>query len=282
MNGANPTNQLDSTCWPIPTVPGTEFASHRAAVEVQQQMSQAEKQFTTCIVAQDLAEPRVTRVLQRGEYNLPTGDPLKPGVLAVMGGLPDEAPQNRLGLARWLTSSDHPLVARVLINRVWQRTFGEGLVRTPEDFGLQGEQPTHPQLLDWLAVELQDSGWDLKHMLKLMVTSRTFRQRSELRDDIDDPQNRWRARGPRHRMDAEVIARHRPCGPVDCWTRKWAARESSHINRAACGWRLRIPPATRKSMSATPALCSTDGACTFTGSATSPHPMMTLFDAPDR
>ena len=90
-------------------------------------------------------------------------------------------------------------MARVLVNRIWQRVFGDGLVRTPEDFGLQGEQPTHPELLDWLAVELQDSGWDLKHMLRLMVTSRTFRQSSARRAGLDDPENRLLARGPGHR-----------------------------------------------------------------------------------
>ena len=90
--------------------------------------------------------------------------------------LPADTEHPRTQLARWLTAPEHPLVARVLINRIWQRTFGAGLVRTPENFGLQGEQPTHPDLLDWLAVELQDSGWNMKHMLRLMVTSRTFRQ----------------------------------------------------------------------------------------------------------
>ena len=103
---------------------------------------------------------------------------------------------NRLGLAKWLTSRDQPVVARVLVNRIWQRVFGEGLVRTPEDFGLQGEQPTHPELLDWLAVELQDSNWDLKHMLRLMVRSETFRQSSALRPALNDPENKLFARGP--------------------------------------------------------------------------------------
>jgi len=122
-----------------------------------------------------------------------------------MGAFPKDAPRNRLGLAKWLTSREHPLVSRVLINRVWQRAFGYGLVRTPEDFGLQGQQPTHPQLLDWLAVELQDSDWDLKHMLRLMVLSDTFQQSSAWRSDIQDPENRLFSRGPGFRLDAEVI-----------------------------------------------------------------------------
>ena len=137
-------------------------------------------------MARDLPKPRITKVLERGEYNRPQGDVLKPGILTVMGAFPEGAPRNRLGLARWLTSRAHPLTARVLVNRIWQRTFGYGLVRTPEDFGLQGQQPTHPQLLDWLAVELHDSGWDLKHMLRLMVISRTFRQSSAWREGMED------------------------------------------------------------------------------------------------
>ena len=149
---------------------------HPMAKELSQRITVAEKDFTTTLVAQDLSQPRVTKVLRRGEYNNPVGEPVEPGGLSVMGGLPGNAPKNRMGLARWLTSRDHPLVARVLVNRIWQRVFGYGLVRTPEDFGVQGQHPTHPQLLDWLAVELQDSGWDLKHMLRLMVQTRTFQQ----------------------------------------------------------------------------------------------------------
>ena len=122
-----------------------------------------------------------------------------------MGTMPPKAPANRLGLAQWLTDREHPLVARVLVNHLWQRTFGHGIVRTPADFGLQGEHPTHPELLDWLAVELHDRDWNLKAMLKLLVTSRTFRQSSAFRADIKDPENRLWSRGPSHRIDAEVL-----------------------------------------------------------------------------
>ncbi|MCA9210858.1 MAG: DUF1549 domain-containing protein, partial [Planctomycetales bacterium] len=111
----------------------------------------ARQSFTTTLVARELPNPRPTRLLRRGEYDLPVGDPVSPGVPAAIGGWPQDAPQNRLGLASWLTSAENPLVTRVLINSLWQRTFGHGLVRTPEDFGLQGDQPTHPELLDWLA-----------------------------------------------------------------------------------------------------------------------------------
>ena len=118
---------------------------------------------------------------------------------------PEDAPRNRRCLSRWLTSREQPVVSRVLVNRIWQRVFGAGLVRTPEDFGLQGQQPTHPELLDWLAVELHDSGWDLKHMLRLMVNSQTFRQGSALREGVNDPENKLWARGPHYRRDAEVL-----------------------------------------------------------------------------
>ncbi len=110
-------------------------------------------------------------------------------------------------MARWLTSPDHPLTARVLVNHLWQICFGQGLVRTPEDFGLQGEQPTHPELLDWLAVECVESGWDVKHLLKLIVTSATYRQSSHVNETLlnRDPENRLLARGARFRLPAWML-----------------------------------------------------------------------------
>ncbi len=244
-------------------------------------LAEAEKRFTTTLVARDLPNPRVTRILRRGEYDQPIGDPLEPGVLTVMGAFPADAPRNRLGLARWLTAREHPLVARVLVNQIWQRTFGEGLVRTPEDFGLQGEQPTHPELLDWLAVELHDSDWDLKHMLRLMVTSRTFRQSSARRPDVDDPENRLLARGPSYRLDAEVI-------------RDQALWASGLLAPAMGGegvkpyqpeglWKALAHPASN-----TKQYERDQGEKLYHRSLyvywkrTSPHPMMTLFDAPSR
>ena len=104
-----------------------------------------------------------------------------------------------------MTDRRNPLTARVAVNRLWQQMFGVGIVKTAEDFGSQGEVPSHPRLLDWLAVELQDSQWDLKHMLRLMVNTRTFRQNSAWRDDLDDPENRLLARGGSYRLDAEVM-----------------------------------------------------------------------------
>ncbi len=125
--------------------------------------------------------------------------------------LPKEAPKNRLGLARWLVGRTHPLTARVIVNRYWQHCFGTGLVKTAEDFGTQGEWPSHPDLLDWLAVEFMESGWDVKHFHRLIVTSATYRQTAKLSPTgmtrllAIDPENRLLAHGPRFRLDAEVV-----------------------------------------------------------------------------
>ena len=260
------------------------FASqpcHPRAVELVKRIVEIETSFTTTLVASELAEPRTTRLLARGEYDMPVGDPLEPGALSVLGALPPESPKNRLGLAHWLTSREHPLVARVLVNRIWQRTFGEGLVRTPEDFGLQGEQPTHPELLDWLAVELHDSGWDLKHMLRLMVMTRAFRQSSALRRDVDDPENRFLARGPRYRMDAEVIR------DVALWA---SGLLDPHMGSEGVKpyqpkglWSALMHPASN-----TKSYARDNGQKLYRRSLyvywkrTCPHPMLTLFDAPSR
>jgi hypothetical protein len=260
---------------------GSRFKLTEKAANLQSQINKSEAAFTTTLVAQDLAKPRATHVLKRGEYNLPDGAPLQPGILKVMGAFPEEAPRNRLGLAQWLTSREHPLTSRVLINRVWQRVFGEGLVRTPEDFGLQGQQPTHPELLDWLAVELQDSRWNLKHMLKLMVTSRAFRQSSAWRDDVSDPENLLFTRGAGYRLDAEVLR------DIGLWA-------SGLLDPAMGGegvkpyqpggmWKALAHPASN-----TKNYVADKGQLLYRRSLyvywkrTSPHPMMTLFDAPDR
>lgn len=253
----------------------------QAAADIANRLAEAEKTFTTTLVAEDLPQPRTTHVLNRGEYDLPTGDPLEPGVIAVMGAWPEGAPRNRLGLAQWLTAREHPIVSRVLINRVWQQTFGEGLVRTPEEFGLQGRHPTHPRLLDWLAVELQDSGWDLQHMLRLLVTSRTFRQQSASRKEVDDPENRLLARGPRHRLDAEVLR------DVGLWASGLLdprmGGEGVKPYQPGGLWEALMHPASN-----TKSYVQDEGSRLYRRSLyvywkrTSPHPMMTLFDAPSR
>src|SRR5207237_2264923 len=132
---------------------------------------------------------------------------VEPGVPQALPPFPADLPRNRLGFARWLVSPEHPLTARVVMNRQWQALFGRGLVRTTEDLGLQGELPTHPELLDWLAREFVKKGWSLKKMHRLIVTSATYRQSSRLTPELlkRDPDNRLLARGPRVRLEAEMI-----------------------------------------------------------------------------
>jgi hypothetical protein len=129
------------------------------------------------------------------------------GVPAAFPPLPEGAPLDRLTLARWLVSPENPLTARVTVNRLWEKLFGVGLVRSSEEFGSQGERPSHPELLDWLAVEFVESGWDVRHMLKLMVMSAAYRQSSFVSQELAgrDPENRLLARGPRFRLTAEMV-----------------------------------------------------------------------------
>ena len=147
---------------------------------------------------------RRTKILLRGDYTNP-GEDVFPAVPELLGGWKSEYPKNRLGLARWLTSADHPQLARVTVNRYWQMFFGVGLVKTTEDFGSQGESPSHPKLLDSLALDLIESGWNLRFVLKKIVLSATYRQSSIERADIHDPGNRLLSRGPRFRLSAEAI-----------------------------------------------------------------------------
>jgi hypothetical protein len=129
------------------------------------------------------------------------------GVPAILPPIPAGSPTNRLGLARWLVDPSHPLTARVTVNRFWQQSFGVGLVKTAEDFGVQGEYPSHPQLLDWLATELISTGWNVKKLQRLIVTSAAYRQTSKATAQLRarDPENRLLARGPRFRLDAEAV-----------------------------------------------------------------------------
>jgi mono/diheme cytochrome c family protein len=160
---------------------------------------------TTLVMAErPAANRRITHIHHRGEFLQPT-DPVEPGTLSFLHPLTGE--RNRLGFARWLVDPRNPLVARVTINRYWAAIFGKGLVRTADDFGYQGEPPSHPELLDWLAVEFVESRWSLKHMLKLIVTSSTYQQSSALTPQLleRDRDNRLLARGPRFRLDAELI-----------------------------------------------------------------------------
>jgi mono/diheme cytochrome c family protein len=145
-------------------------------------------------------------ILFRGMYDQPR-DKVMADVPEVLGGLGNKFPKNRLGLAEWLLQKENPLFARVAVNRYWQEVFGTGLVKTADDFGSQGEPPSHPELLDWLAVEFRESGWDVGHMMRLMVTSATYRQQAVASEEKMrvDPDNRLLARGPRFRMDGEMV-----------------------------------------------------------------------------
>ncbi len=160
----------------------------------------------TTMVMQEISKPRETFVLIRGSHNV-KGERVTPGVPAVLHPMARGLPPDRLGLARWLVDPGNPMVGRVLMNRIWAQYFGRGIVETSEDFGVQGEPPSHPELLAWLAKELVRQGWSLKAMHRLIVTSATYRQSSRVTPDRleRDPFNRLFSRGPRFRMEAEMV-----------------------------------------------------------------------------
>ena len=160
----------------------------------------------TVMVMKERIRRRQSYVLDRGAYDART-DPVEPGVPAAMDSDLEASVTDRLGLAQWLVDRSNPLTARVTVNRLWQKLFGAGLVRTPEDFGAQGDRPTHPRLLDWLAAEFMESGWDVKALLRTVVTSATYRQSSRQTPELKrrDPENIFLARAPRFRLPAQVI-----------------------------------------------------------------------------
>lgn len=182
-----------STAWKELTAARQRERDHQAAIPI-------------VMVTTALENPRDTFILDRGQYDKP-GDKVTASVPAALPPLPADAPANRLALAQWLVHPEHPLTARVTVNRLWQHFFGEGLVRTVNDFGSQGELPTHPELLDLLATEFVRSGWDVKAMCRWIVTSATYRQSAARSPEIEarDPTNRLLARGPRFRLPAEII-----------------------------------------------------------------------------
>ncbi len=179
---------------------------HAELKEVKKRKQALDKAILSTMVMTELGKPRDTFVLARGDYHNKT-EKVTPGVPAILPPLPKDEKVNRLTLAKWLVDPGHPLTSRVAVNRFWQMCFGHGIVKTVEDFGVQGEPPIHPELLDWLATEFIRMGWDVKAMQKLIVTSAAYRQSSretpELREK--DPENRLLARGPRHRLPAEII-----------------------------------------------------------------------------
>ena len=188
--------------------------------DLKRQKSEVDKSILNVMVMMELGKPRDTFVLARGDYRN-KGEKVSAGVPAVLPPLPvqnrdsngadSSKSPNRLTLAKWLMDANHPLTARVAVNRYWQMLFGYGLVKTVEDFGVQGERPIQAELLDWLAVEFKDGGslqaWDVKALIKLIVTSATYRQSSKATPQLieKDPENRLLARGPRHRLQAELV-----------------------------------------------------------------------------
>lgn len=173
---------------------------------IQHDRDEFDKKITATMVSKELEKPRPSWVLIRGQYDK-HGEPVGPGVPAILPPLPQSEVTNRLTFAKWLVEPKHPLTARVNVNRIWQQFFGVGIVKTAEDFGTKGEWPSHPELLDWLATEFMQSGWDVKHMVKLMVTSAAYRQDSRVTPQLldIDPENRLVSRGPRFRLDAEEL-----------------------------------------------------------------------------
>jgi hypothetical protein len=160
----------------------------------------------TQLVLRPRSQPRETHLLKRGNFLKP-GDKVEPGVPSFLNPPPASEPLDRLTLARWLVDRNAPTTARAAVNRIWQAYFGVGLVDTPEDFGRQGDAPSHPNLLDWLAVEFMDNGWSMKHLHRLIVTSATYRQSSVAKPEMQerDPYNRLLARGTRLRIDGESV-----------------------------------------------------------------------------
>jgi len=186
-------------------VPELKVVRDQLALSRKQEQS-LKQDIPTTLVMKERDQPRETHVLARGNFLNP-GDQVMPAVPAILPPLPAGEPANRLTLARWLVSPENPLTARVTINRVWEQYFGHGLVETVEDFGTQGERPTHPELLDWLATEFVRQGWSFKAMHRLIVTSATYRQSSRATPALieRDPYNRLLARGPRFRVPAETV-----------------------------------------------------------------------------
>jgi hypothetical protein len=233
-------------------------------------------------VMEELAEPRSAYVLARGRYDAPKTEATRAARVtpAALPPFPAGAPRNRLGLAQWLTDPQHPLTARVAVNRYWQMIFGRGIVATTENFGVQGAAPTHPELLDWLARDFINSGWDTKALLKQMVLSATYLQDTKFRPDLrdKDPENLLLARGPSQRLPAEMI-------------RDTALAASGLLQDEPGG-----PPVSpylpgdlwRESNTMSPAYHQSVGEALYRRSLytvwkrTSPMPDMTVFDAPSR
>jgi len=228
------------------------------------------------MVMKEMEKPRETYLLERGQYDV-YGERVYPNTPERIFSYPDSLPKNRLGLAEWVTSTKNPLTARVAVNRYWQNMFGTGIVRTVEDFGNQGELPSHPALLDWLAIEFMKSGWDVKALHKLMAMSNTYQQSSKTSDELlaRDKKNRLLARGPAKRLTGEMLRNNalvasglmnakiggpsvKPYQPEGLWKINGAAYEEDKGDKLY-----------RKSMYTV-------------WKRTVPHPTIAMFDAPER
>lgn len=185
---------------------GPAREAYRTLVAAETKLDQFVRTLPTTMVMQENPTIKETHIRKRGVYDS-LGEKVSRDVPEILPPFPKDLPRSRLGLARWIVSPDNPLTARVTVNRYWQKYFGTGLVKTSEDFGVQGEKPSHPGLLDWLATEFIRSGWDVKHLQKLIVTSATYRQQSKLTPKLleVDPHNQFLARGPRQRLPAHII-----------------------------------------------------------------------------
>jgi hypothetical protein len=184
----------------------TRWASAMKAIDVlRTEEEKIQQQIPHVMIMRD-EKKRETHILKRGNYETP-GDIVPPAVPASLPPLPVGTKADRMALAKWLVSPEHPLMSRVTVNRLWQQFFGRGIGMTPDDFGLQGALPSHPELLDWLAVEFRESGWDLQHMIRLIVGSKTYRQSAVVTPAMlaKDPENVLLARGPRHRLDSRFL-----------------------------------------------------------------------------
>lgn len=192
--------------WWLESIDAPFKALKRQAAALESQQIEVKKRGTIAHVMNEKNEMAKAFILNRGEYDKRL-DEVRPDTPAVLPSFPEAAPRNRLGLAQWLLLAEHPLTSRVTANRFWQEVFGTGLVRSSGDFGITGELPSHPELLDWLAVEFRESGWDVKKLFRLMVTSAAYRQQATVTSEklLKDSANRLLSRGPRFRMDAEMV-----------------------------------------------------------------------------
>ncbi len=249
-----------------------------------QRLLDLERELPTTMVMEENPGMRQTYILQRGHYEA-RGAPVDAGVPEDwIAPWPEDAPRNRLGLAEWLTQPAQPLTARVVVNRFWQQLFGIGLVKTSEDFGVQSEYPSHPELLDWLAVDFRESGWDVKRLIKQIVLSQTYRQDSKTTRELFqvDPENRLLARGPRFRLPAETV-RDQALALSGLLDRRIGG-PSVHPYQPEGFYNNMVVGANYPSTVWT----QSEGNDLYRRSLytfwkrTVPHPLMTTFDAPDR